>query len=404
MTLNYNAPADGQQSSIDASGNSEQMRTFYWMKRSMIDAAKEQYFTQLANAEDMPKNFGKKIKVYYYVPLLDDRNVNDQGIDAQGLTIANGNLYGSSRDVGTITGKLPSLTENGGRVNRVGFTRLEREGSIENFGYFYEFTQDSMQFDSDEQLKQHLASESTKASSQMSEAQLQADLLNFAGTVIYAGVATAVSEITGEGDDPSVVSIQNISRLSRILTDNRTPTSTKIITGSRYIDTKVIGAKRVMYVGQQVKQYLEGMKDQFDKPALIEVQHYAAASTLLHGEFGSIKDFRLVLVPEMQHWAAAGAEATSANPGYSTSNDASGTERYDVFPMLVVGDDSFSTIGFQTDGKSLKYNIITKMPGILTADRNDPYGKTGFTSVQWWYGFLGKRSERVGVIKTVAPV
>ena len=28
-----------------------------------------------------------------------------------------GNLYGSSKDVGTILSKLPSLTENGGRVN-----------------------------------------------------------------------------------------------------------------------------------------------------------------------------------------------------------------------------------------------------------------------------------------------
>jgi N4-gp56 family major capsid protein len=88
----------------------------------------------------MPKNYGKTIKVYEYVPLLDDRNVNDQGIDASGATIANGNLYGSSKDVGSIVSKLPVLTENGGRVNRVGFTRLQREGSIFKFGFFTEFT------------------------------------------------------------------------------------------------------------------------------------------------------------------------------------------------------------------------------------------------------------------------
>jgi N4-gp56 family major capsid protein len=61
------------------------------------------------------KNYGKKIKKYLYLPLLDDRNINDQGIDATGATIANGNLYGSSKDVGTIVGKLPTLTEHGGR-------------------------------------------------------------------------------------------------------------------------------------------------------------------------------------------------------------------------------------------------------------------------------------------------
>jgi N4-gp56 family major capsid protein len=33
------------------------------------------------------KHFGKEIKVYHYIPLLDDRNINDQGIDATGVTI-----------------------------------------------------------------------------------------------------------------------------------------------------------------------------------------------------------------------------------------------------------------------------------------------------------------------------
>ena len=122
--LNYNAPADGQKSSIDASSNSDQLNTFYWLKKSLIDARKDQYFMPLASVENMPKHYGKTMKCYHYLPLLDDRNVNDQGIDASGATIANGNLYGSSRDIGTITSKLPVLTEHGGRVNRVGFSRV----------------------------------------------------------------------------------------------------------------------------------------------------------------------------------------------------------------------------------------------------------------------------------------
>ena len=81
-----------------------------------------------------------------------------------------------------------------------------------------------------------------------------------------------------------------------------------------------------------------------------------------------------------------------------------GQEHYDVFPMLVVGDDSFSTIGFQTDGKSVKFTIMTKMPGKETADRNDPYGETGFSSIKWYYGILVKRPERLALIKTVAPL
>lgn len=400
--LNYNAPIDGQKSSIDGA-NSDQMNTFFWLKKAIIQSRKDQYFMPLASVTNMPKNYGKTIKVYEYVPLLDDKNINDQGIDANGATIVNGNLYGSSKDIGNITSRLPLLTENGGRVNRVGFTRLSREGSIHKFGFFYEFTQESLDFDSDDGLKEHLSRELMNGAVQLTEAVLQKDLLAAAGTILYAGAATSDDEVTGEGAAPSVVSYKNLMRLDQILTDNRTPTQTTIITGSRMIDTRVIGSTRVMYVGSELVPELKAMKDLFGNKAFIEVQHYGDAGTLMNGEIGSIDKFRIIQVPEMLHWAGAGAEATSANPGYRTST-VNGTEHYDVFPMLVVGDDSFTSIGFQTDGKSVKFTVMTKMPGKETADRNDPYGETGFSSIKWYYGILVKRPERLALIKTVAPL
>jgi N4-gp56 family major capsid protein len=408
--LNYNAPADGQKSSIDSSG-SDQMNTFFWLKKSLITARKEQYFMPLASVTNMPKNYGKKIKVYEYVPMLDDRNINDQGIDASGATVANGNLYGSSKDVGSITAKLPLLTENGGRVNRVGFTRLEREGSIHKFGFFTEFTQESLDFDSDDGLKDHLSRELMNGAVQITEAVLQKDLLAAAGVILYAGAATSDATITGEvtpaaGAVPEIpaseFSYKNLMRLDQILTDNRTPTSTTIITGSRLQDTKVIGSTRVLYVGSELALSLKSLKDLFGNKAFIEIQHYADAGNVLNGEIGSVDKFRVIQVPEMLHWAGAGA-AVDENPGYRTSMKA-GVEHYDVFPMLCIGDDSFTTIGFQTDGKTVKFSVLTKMPGAETATKDDPYGETGFSSIKWYYGILVKRPERIAMIKTVARV
>lgn len=400
--LNYNAPIEGQKSSIDGAG-SDQMNTFFWLKKAIIQARKDQYFMPLASVTNMPKNYGKTIKVYEYVPLLDDRNINDQGIDANGAHIVNGNLYGSSKDIGNITSKLPLLTENGGRVNRVGFTRIAREGSIHKFGFFYEFTQESLDFDSDDGLKDHLARELMNGAVKITEDVLQKDLLASAGTVLYAGAATSDATVTGEGTTPSVITYKNLMRLDAILTDNRTPTQTTIITGSRMVDTKVIGGTRVMYVGSELVPDLKAMKDLFNNKAFIEIQHYGDAGTLMNGEIGTIDKFRIIQVPDMLHWAGAGAVATSANPGYRTSS-VNGTEHYDVYPVLVVGDDSFTTIGFQTDGKSVKFNVMTKMPGRETADRNDPYGETGFSSIKWYYGILVKRPERIAVMKAVAPL
>ena len=64
-------------------------------------------FGNIMMLHQYPKDLAIRIVRYVYVPLLDDRNVNDEGLDAQGATISNGNLYGSSRDVGKIVGKMP---------------------------------------------------------------------------------------------------------------------------------------------------------------------------------------------------------------------------------------------------------------------------------------------------------
>lgn len=395
MAMQYNDPKGGTPSSIGP-----QAVTDFIIKKALITARKEQYFTQLANVRNMPKHFGKTMKIYEYIPLLDDRNVNDQGIDAAGATIdpGSGNLYGSSKDIGTITGKLPTLTENGGRVNRVGFTRVEREGSLHKFGMFTEFTQEQLDFDFDDTLMSHISTELLNGAVQLSEALLQKDLLLAAGTVVYAGGATSVATVSGEGADAAIVDYKLLSRLSMTLDENRTPKQTKVITGSRMIDTRTVAGGRVMYIGSELQPMLEEMKDPFNNQAFIPVHKYADAANVLTGEIGSIGHFRLIVVPEMLHWAGVGAAVVS-NPGYRETNG-----KYDVFPMLVVGNESFSSIGFQTDGKTVKFKITTKMPGAETADRNDPYGELGFSSIKWYHGTLIERSERLAVVKAVAPI
>ena len=387
MSRQFKDPVGGTPSSIGT-----QFSNFYYQKQALIEARKEQYFSQLADVTSMPKNMGKTIKRYHYIPLLDDANINDQGIDASGAVIANGNLYGSSKDIGTIPGKLPVLSETGGRVNRVGFKRKELEGTFEKFGFFDEYTQESMDFDSDAELMQHINREMINGANEITEDALQIDLINAAGVIRYAGNAT--SNATIGADD--VVTYGDIMRLSIDLDNNRTPKKTTVITGTRMIDTKVVPACRVMYIGSELLPTLRGLKDLHNEPAFIPVEKYAAGGTVLNGEAGSIDAFRVIVVPEMLKWAGAGADASASSTHYETGN------KFDVFPMLVVGDQSFTTIGFQTDGKTVKFKIFHKKPGEATADRNDPYGETGFMSIKWYYGFMVLRPERIALIKTAA--
>ena len=377
MAQSYNAP-NTTPSSIEGAGSS-QMNTFFWQRKALVEAKKDMYFTPMADTVSMPKHYGKEIRVYHYMPLLDDRNINDQGIDANGATISNGNLYGSSKDVGAIDSKLPTLTENGGRVNRVGFTRIQRTGTIQKFGFFQEFTQESMDFDTDSELYMHLSREMVTGATQLTEAVLQKELLAGAGTVVYAGDATSDATVSGESSDPAVVDYADLMRLARILNDNRTPKQTKVIAGSRMIDTKTINSGRVIYIGSELEATLKAMTDLFNNAAFVPVHQYADAGNVLNGEIGTIDQFRIVVVPEMLHYAGVGA-AVGTNPGYEESGG-----NYNVYPMLCVGAESFTTIGFQTSGRDMKFKITTKMPGKETADRTDPYGELGFSSIKWYY-------------------
>lgn len=457
----YNAPP------ATASTVGSQIVNEFYQKKALIEAQKEQFFTQLADVTSMPKNMGKKIKRYQYLPLLDAANLNDQGIDAAGVAIlstgytvrlgalaqsfatdalaisaaaainaveagvavksgtgpwvvtsskqilivttqtlsanvlaavpgsrrtqGSGNLYGSSKDIGTISGKLPALSETGGRVNRVGFKRKELEGTLQKFGFFDEYTQESIDFDTDAELMQHINREMVMGANEMTEDALQIDLINSAGVVKYAGVATQNSEM----DSADLVTYGDLMRLSIDLDNNRTPKHTKVITGSRMVDTRVIPAARIAYIGSELLPTFKAMKDLHNNPAYIEVAKYADAGNTVVGEQGSVADFRIVVVPEMMKWAGAGGTITD------TINYDNGL-KYDVFPILVVGDESFTTIGFQTDGKSVKFKITHKAPGEATADRNDPYGETGFMSIKWYYGFMILRPERIALLKTVA--
>lgn len=365
-----------------------QARTDYYYKKALIAVRDKQYFMPLANVRAMPKHMGKKIKQDVYIPLLDDRNSTDQGLDAAGSSYSHGNLYGSTRDTGTITSKIPALTENGGRVNRVGFTRVQVEGDLYKRGFFTEYTQESMDFDSDEEVVSHITEEALVGANELTEAELQADLLTNAsanGTTYFCG---GISKVTVD----EVVTYNDLMNLSIALDNNKTPKQTKVISGSRMIDTRTINGGRVMYIGSELIPVIRAMKDLHNNEAFVSVEKYASAGNVMNGEIGTIDQFRIVVVPEMQFDEAGGASAPD-----TAGNGSNGA---DIYPMLVVGDGAFTTVGFQTDGKSVKFVINHKMPGKDIASLDDPYGEVGFYSIKWYYGFMALRPERLGIIWT----
>ena len=310
------APIKYKSPNATPSSVGNQIYTDVYEKQALIELVKEQYFGQLSGTINMPKHFGKTIKKFHWVPLLDDRNMNDQGIDAAGAGYVNGNLYGSSKDVGKIQGKMPTLTEVGGRVNRVGFTRKILEGSINRMGFFYEFTEDALNFDNEAQLLEHLSRESLRGANEITEDQLQIELLTGAGVSIYTGAATSKATIGATVTGTTVtaasqITYKDLQRLAVTLNENRCPMSTKVITGSTMNDTRTVSNARVMFIGSELENHFRNMVDAFNNPAFIPVQQYGAAAQTLNGEICAISSFRIVVVPEMMNFQGAGADATA---------------------------------------------------------------------------------------------
>jgi N4-gp56 family major capsid protein len=411
----------------------------YWRK-AIVDAQRDMYFMPLAEVKDMPRNSGKVMKANVYYPVLDDRNLSDEGIDALGqtldatqwyvfedgaiaagtnlagyadeatataaitnaatqrVTLGTSNLYAGSRDPGVITSKLPVLAEGAQRVNRVGSNRVIIEGSIQQFGFFTEYTDETLMFDTDAELLMHITTEMMHAAVEMTEDILQKDLLNSAisqGTVKYAGTALGIGDI----DDGDLIDYDDFVNLSIELDLNRTPKHTTILTGSRFFDTKTVNSARFMYVQPEAIPFLESLTDYHGNKAAIEVRHYEGQTTTMNGEWGTVGSFRIIVNPEMQYYADAGDTTI-------TSVKSSNGVNADVFPFLVVGEDSFSTIGFMSDGKAknTKFTIHNLRPGADSVTRENPYGNMGLMSIRWWYGFLLKRPERLAVMLTALPL
>lgn len=376
-----------------------QFNTYEYKRKALIETAKVEYFGQLGDVESLTKNYGQKIKKYHYLPLLDDRNINDQGLDATGAVIANGNLYGSSKDPGVISGKLPTLSETGGRVNRVGFKRVEIEGDIAQYGFFYEWSEDSLNFDTDMDLYSHINRESLRGAREISEDIAQMDLLDAAGVVKYSG-ASAISIATVS----DIVTYNDLVKLGVTLDDNRCPKDTKAIRGSQDTDVINIPSSRYAFIGSELIPTFMRMTDYHGDKAFVPVEKYAKMengkyTNTLHGEVGSVAGFRLVVVPEMMGYKGKGIAVGSAVNGSTLLSNGS---RIDVYPILVVGSGSFAKINFQSSGTTNdKFKIIVRKPGTF-ANPEDPFEKIGYSSIQFWQGTMILRPEWIAKVLTAA--
>lgn len=319
--MGYNAGKVGNPSTIDKKTNNGQLRQAHYDKKAIIDIKDEMILSQMSGTMSQPKNQGKEVVKHRYIAVLDDQNeVANSGLDALGNP-SNGNLYGSSRGMGFINGKMPDLGEDSERQNKISFSRKEVRGSIVNRGVFYEWTKDEMNFDSDPKLKSHITTEAVRAANQINEDILASELINGAGITYYAGNASSVSTI----DKSSIPTLQDLIRIDTQLDNNKCPKDTKIIAGSTFEDTRTVQAARFMFISPDVKMEFMSIKAlNGTDDAFVPVEQYAKADkngkyvTAIHGEIGKVGPFRIVVHPKMVRYSTILDGASGALFGAET--------------------------------------------------------------------------------------
>lgn len=403
----YNTGKTGAVSTIDAKAANAQINQKHYNKKAIIDIKDEMIFSQMSSTMGMPQNQGKEVVKHRYIPVLSDENeVANSGLDALGVA-SNGNLYGSSRGAGYIAAKMPDLGEDSERVNKVSFSRKEVRGTIQNRGFFYEWTKDEMNFDSDPKLKAHITTEAVRAANQVNEDILAIELINGAGVTYFTGDAVSIATV----NQTSVPTIQDLIRLDTQLDNNKCPKDTTVIAGSNMVDTRTVQAARYMFISPDMKMTFMEMKAlNGTDDAFVSVEQYAKANangkyvTAIHGEIGKVGPFRIVVHPKMVKYstaldAASGAAWVSAVGTDPFRNDGA---KFDVYPNLVIGSGAFTHIGFEFGaGTQGKFNIKHKTPEELRS-RENPYAKFGMTVIEFWNGVLIEKPEHIANLITAS--
>ena len=415
-----------------------QINDKFWSRAAVIEAKKIKTFSQLGDKLTQPKHYGDTIVKYHELPILDKRNINDQGIDAGGIKMLVTAHYAYMADgitrivaaadtdpdsAGTNTGFTTAAkakaalatwesTTNGtgtnltvlgsgqyktGEGNLFGgskdllvqngsFPALTEEGGMVNRVGMKRLLIEAkvaefgfyMSF-----TKRSLEMDTEKGllarySRNIGETQgdiREAQIRNaLIGQSEQNRVLAGGAATIADIDETDLLTFKDLRMMDKDLKDARCPKSTKLIDGSTKYGTATVGKARYVYVGQEALPTLEDMEHK-GKNVWTAVEDYAAAGTIAMDEIGRIGPFRFIEVEEMPAYAGQGKASTSTDV-YTTDG------KTDVFPILFIGSGSFATVGFEGDVA----RVTTIMP---KADaHNDVYGKKGAVSISWYFGMM----------------
>ena len=426
--------------------------------------ARKRFFSNRSNKVAMPKNSGDTLTKEIKLPMLHKDNMVDGGIDAtvasiikneyarvvsatgvvvQRYNVENylaadgsvtldaartaaraaavaalgageevkstaGSILNGAAGYATSTGPLVELPEEGGVLNLLNSSSKLVSAKISFHGVASKYTVRSVNLDSRMGQVATKIKDLSRAVVEIKEIQVQNSVLSAAELNMMPSTDNAAVVDMADLDGLDTLSYDALTAFEQELQRDDVPMDTEILSGVDLVDTVTVEDAYIAYVNREAIPVLRRITGPGGALVWVEKSKYAAGTTLLEGEQGSIGSFRFVVVPDLQVYRGAGLEVGLDNTGDAgdaadAATQAAGYKTvktdgtfYDVFPMVVVGDDSYSITGFGGESTSAKH-IMPR------ADvHNDIYGEVGGVSAKWSYGFLPYRPERIKMLAYTA--
>ena len=421
--------------------------------------ARKKFFSNRSNKVAMPKNHGDTLTKEVRLPMLHKDNMVDGGVDATvaqiikneyarvvsatGIVVQRysaeaylardgsvtldaarelarlaavaalaageevkstaGSILNGAASYAISKGPLVPLPEEGGVVNLLNSSSKLISAKVSFHGAATRYTVRSVNLDSRKGQVATKIKDLSRAVSELKEMQVQNSVIAAAELNMMPSTSNAAVIDMSDLDGLDSLSYDTLTAFEQELLRDDVPMDTEILKGVDLTDTLTIEDAYIAYVNREAIPVLRNLTGPGGALVWVPKSKYAAGTSLMEGEQGSIGSFRFVVVPDLQVYRGLGEQVGGANDAanaatqsaaYKTAN-ATGTY-YDVFPMVVVGDDSYSITGFGGESTSARH-IAPK------ADvHNDMYGEVGGVSAKWSYGFLPYRPERIKMLAFTA--
>ena len=180
----------------------------------------------------------------------------------------------------------------------------------------------------------------------------------------YGGTGTTLATVNGK------LTAKLLRKITRSLNLNHSKKITSILAPSPNIGTKPVEAAFLVFCSSDVDADL---RDATNFPGYTPVAAYGSRKPMHENEIGSFEQFRFIASPELVPFQNAGALVGA------TGCLSSGGTNIDVYPLIVVGQESYGTVALR-GSKSFDLSVIP----VGNKDSADPLGQRGYVGAKFY--------------------